>query len=438
MAYRNTTPSDNPDSSDSMVERLSAPEYVIPPPSLSVWQYILGQSTEKQVDKMRKTFANTAAGLGRQPTQEEVTVLCDITYKEARTVALMMPLGIALGAAMAWRGRATYRFPLYQPKFVKFDPEVFPSARATYFSGPTARIAWHQMRFSLYTVLAAFSLAPLLASYGTSVAIATAARDPRLANFRNDMKPARLVEFAAEQMPTAMLLKQRERCVSAIRQLERDLEQLQSEKSKAESQDPGRAEMAMKRFNEQEHKTKERIEDLHKILAHLNQTVARRGGDSLGSDGDVTSRTNDYESLSASESAGDMSLPSAPRETPAPEANSGWGWGKQSSNSQQGWDKVDSDSLDYDDASPVASGAKSTPRSSSSSGTSAWDRLRQSNKAPQSRPVRPEDSGNDYVYDGPAREMESEKDRAQREFDRMLERERQSQEGQGSGRNSRW
>ncbi|KAJ5757547.1 uncharacterized protein N7511_006241 [Penicillium nucicola] len=99
------------------------------------------------------------------------------------------------------------------------------------------------------------------------------------------------------------------------------------------------------------------------------------------------------------------------------------------------------DFLDDDDASPTAAEYRNTKIDGSPSG-SAWDRIRRQNVGGRS-PRQPPGMTNPYAeFSDHSREQygtgqESEKDRAQADFDRMIEAERNAGSG-GSSRNRGW
>ncbi|KXH52720.1 hypothetical protein CSIM01_11518 [Colletotrichum simmondsii] len=423
-----------PNSSDDNgfdLDIVGSPEYQIPPPQLTLLQRLLFRNPDNYSNNVKVMLDTAAAGMGRQPTQDEVNVLSQLAYKEAATAAWTVPVTVALAGFLTWQTRGTYRFPFWQPKFIKFTPDAFPSASRPLLQGRLANRAWHNTRFTAYFLLTSLGIAPFVASYATSVAMASAARDERLNQFRKDMKPERLVQMTADKMPVTALKRQRQRTAEAISQLEKSLAALPQSDEKIRETTP---------------LIQKRIDEYRKILAHIDAILERRGEGSAGDDGSAQNR--DYETLSASSSTGGYSLPSEPnyssptsysRDPPSSEGRSGWGSGQQSS--PQRSSSRSSDDLDYDDASPLSAAARAQSSSPSSTG-SAWDRLRQASRQP------PRASGNAsqdepkgaeyYAYDAAEKERNAEKDKAQAEFDAMLERERRGNVGQGSERNSRW
>ncbi|KAJ0342279.1 hypothetical protein COL922a_001309 [Colletotrichum nupharicola] len=417
---------------DSLVKNLPPAEYHIPPPEFTIWQRLMAQKPEQHVEKIRYMLNGSAAGMGRQPTQTEVDALCEITYKEGRTLSYILPLAFLFGGVAAWKSRGTFKFPFYQPKFIKFDPEVFPSSNIPYVKGPPAKILWHNLRFVTYGMTSAIFAAPLLGSYATSVAISTVARDNRLENFRKDMKPDRLISLTADQMPLKSLQSQRFKVNRTITELQRTIESRQHQLTLNQS------DKNKENFTKEIEYATTRIKTLEDTLKQIDEAIARKSDNQSSQSYDDQSPTQGYPAISSSDSTAyqepqDNVRPEydTPRETPVTQS----GWGQQSSSSQSGWGNSDSD--DWDDASPVAPASR--PVLESSSGGSAWDRLRRANQRPQP-PSGNTWSGSQGQQSRQGQSGESgtsEKDKAQREFDEMLERERRADD-QSSGRGSRW
>ncbi|KAK1989051.1 hypothetical protein LZ30DRAFT_696926 [Colletotrichum cereale] len=436
-------------------EGMSSPDYHIPPPELTLLQRLLFRSSDRYVETMRKMFSASAMGLGRHPTQEEVNALCDITYKEAQTAAWAIPAAVALAATLTWRGRSTYRFPFFQPKLEKFSPNVFPTAKAPFLEGRLANRMWHNTRFLSYFGFSFLAASPFISSYATSVAIVTAKRDERLSQFRKDMRPENLVKNHANTLPPEALIRQRQATAAIVNQLETELAKRPTEEQiAAQSDNPDKTEFLVNAVREATAIGQRKVEEHRRILAHVDGLIEKR---SRGDGNGVSAQNQDYEALSASSSAGDYALPmesnrappmSYSREPPSSEGRSGWGWGQKGSSSQQSSSSSSSsnsrasDDLDIDDASPLAPAARSQTSVQSSGSGSAWDRVRQASKQPPrasgGAPARQNETDAYYTYDAVDKEKNAEKDKAQAEFDAMIEKERRGDTGRGGERNSRW
>ncbi|OAA64803.1 hypothetical protein ISF_04213 [Cordyceps fumosorosea ARSEF 2679] len=118
------------------------------------------------------------------------------------------------------------------------------------------------------------------------------------------------------------------------------------------------------------------------------------------------------------------------------QGSAGWGSSSSSSSSSSsGWD-----SSDFDDASPVAASAQNAGSAyGNNSSGSAWDRLRrqsqgaspqQQQQQQQRQPPPPPSSSGGWGDSGDGADRAAQ-DRAQTDFDQLVERDRQGQQGQG-------
>ncbi|KAK2064819.1 hypothetical protein LY76DRAFT_532134 [Colletotrichum caudatum] len=445
--------SSNDDDFNFEQEGTTSHDYHIPPPKLTLLQRLTFRNPERYVERMRKSLSASFKLLGRQPTQEEVNTLCHIAYKEPQTTAWALPVSGTVAAALTWRGRGTYRFPFFQPMFLRLNPNVFPTATAPLMQGRPANRMWHFTRFIPYFALSALGITPFFGSYAASVSVMTMLRDERLSQFRKDMQAERLVKSTADKLPLADLIHQRRRTALDIRRLEKSLAKMPTEEEvAAKSDDPNETESLIQSHRLRVTEAQSAIEKLRRILAHFDELIEKRSG----SDGDDASAQNkDYEALSASSSAGGYTLPMEPnhappisysREPPSSEGRSGWGLGQKGSPSQQDSSSSSyssaSDDLDIDDSSPLAPAVRSQSSVQSSGSGSAWDRVRQASKQPSRASGGPQaqqsESDAYYTYDAVDKEKKTEKDKAQAEFDAMIEKERRDGKGRGYEQNSRW
>ncbi|KAF6807209.1 hypothetical protein CSOJ01_08317 [Colletotrichum sojae] len=428
---------------EALEKDLPPKEYAIPPPEFPVWQsgYWSENRRREAVERFTRSMEDilngSTVGLGRHPTQDEVNAICGIIYKQNRTMDIIIPLSFTLGGILAYRGRATWRFPFYQPKFIHFDPSAYPTAQVPFIRGRFARAIWSSTRVVSYSTLSLLGVAPLMFSYTQTVSAATFARDERLRKFREDMKPERMASISTQLSSIESLRQQRTKLAGVIRKIEKQLAAFPTEEQITQRYDPATAKREIERLRQGREQAQKALTQVHEALAHVNQAIAQK--EAGGPEPDVTYQTRDYDALSSSAEG----LPSSYRpeyapsqDTAAAETRPGGGWGQQNS----GWGKTDSDGLD-DDASPVAPAERSSAQSSSTpTGTgSAWERLRRSSQKPSrstddawSQQNQPDSSATDYSYEKADAERASEKEKAQREFDAMLERERR-----GDG-NSRW
>jgi len=440
------------DDSNFEQEGITFPDYHIPPPELTLLQRLLFRRPERYVEAMRMKLSAAAKGMGRHPTQEEVNVLCNIGYKEARTAAWATPASAMLAAALTWRGRGTYRFPFFQPKLEKFSPDVFPAAIVPHLQGRLANRMWHITRFSAYFALSSLAVSPFIRSYANTVAIVSARRDERLNQFGKDMKLERLARGQADMLPLAALIRQRETTVGLIGLLEKHLANIPTEEQiAAQSDHPDKRENLIQASRLAVTEGQSRIEEQRRFLAYIDELIEKRRSGGGGGGDDAFAQNKDYNTLSSMSSAGGYTLPREPnpappisysREPPSSEERPDWVWGRKGSSSQQGSSSSNSgtfDDPDIDDASPLAPTTRS--QSSVQSG-SAWDRVRQASKQPlrASGGAQAQQSESEayYTYDAVDKDKQAEKDKAQAEFDAMIEKERRGDTGRGGERKNHW
>lgn len=356
-------------------------------PQLPFWAPLMGSTYAAYKLEIADVVVNTSALLGRGLTAEERDIIAYLSAKRAVTQSYEPPISLAAAIYMERRGRPTSKFPFYTPKATSFDPSFFPSKRAPMLQGTTAMMAWNATRFGCYAFVAHFIGGLFFQSYATSVQTAAMLRDPRLADLRRTFADRRRGKTAGGQAAQPWQMPEDPSM--------RDAETPYGDVSYAEESAPATA---------------------------TAETTADRTRDE----------------------ASPRSAPSAPypgtrgsyppsRQQPAP---------VQSSPAS---DEYTNTGLFDDDASPVAPAARAASGNSSYSG-SAWERLRQqANSRPASqgsgsatgvsRPRTWGQNAEQYTYSQEDADKASAKDQAQREFDAMLEKERQ---GESDNRTRRW
>ncbi|KAH8904369.1 hypothetical protein BR93DRAFT_141717 [Coniochaeta sp. PMI_546] len=353
-------------------------------PQLPFFAPLFGTSYAAYKLEIADVVVNTSALLGRGLTPQERDIIAYLTAKKVVTQSYEPPISLAAAIYMERRGRPTSKFPFYTPKATTFDPSFFPNKRMPMLQGATALITWNALRFGAYAFAAHFLGGIFFSSYATSVQTAAILRDPRLADLRKGFADRRSGKRSGSQgarpwdMPEDPSMK--------------DAETPYGDVPYADESAPARTE------------------------ATFDQTRSAPPPRS--------STTSPYPSTRG----GYPPLPqsSGPQST-APPAS----------------DEFTEGSFFDDDASPVAPAARAGNTSSNSSG-SAWERLRQQAKsnpaaqgssgtAPRSRSWG--QKAEQYTYSQDDADKATAKDQAQREFDAMLEKERQ---GEADNQARRW
>ncbi|PWI75690.1 hypothetical protein PCL_06348 [Purpureocillium lilacinum] len=136
----------------------------------------------------------------RALTDDEIGALADHMGATTSIVLASRPAILATTLLLAWRGRATFRFPFWQPKWVKTSQDVFPSIAQPWLRDEkTARLAWHASRVVTYGVLCYLAVPFPLVTYAHVRGTQGIASDPRLqeifaesVQYKEEMKKLRL------------------------------------------------------------------------------------------------------------------------------------------------------------------------------------------------------------------------------------------------------
>lgn len=359
-------------------------------PQLPFWAPLMGSTYAAYKLEIADVVVNTSALLGRGLTPEERDIIAYLSAKRVVTQSYEPPISLAAAIYMERRGRPTSKFPFYTPKATSFDPSFFPSKRAPMLQGTTALIAWNATRFGCYAFVAHFLGGIFFRSYATSVQTAAMFSDPRLADLRRTFAERRRGRATGGQGGQAAQSWQLPEDPSM-----RDAETPYGDVSYAEESAPATA---------------------------TTETTADRTYD------DVSPRRSPTAPYPGTRG----SYPPS-RQQPAP---------VQSTPSS---DEFNDSGLFDDDASPVAPAVRTASAGSSSSG-SAWERLRQQASSSPAAQGSGSDTGasrsrtwgqkaEQYTYSQQDADKASAKDQAQREFDAMLEKERQ---GESDNQRRRW
>ncbi|KAL2110246.1 hypothetical protein VUR80DRAFT_1434 [Thermomyces stellatus] len=116
----------------------------------------------------------------RPLTDEEIGALTDHWGASANVALTAKPAAFAIALFLAWRGRARFRFPFWQPKWVNTGPDVFPNFSNPLLHGRNARFAWHTSRLTAYGLLCHYFVTPFFLSYAGVRATVSISSDPRL------------------------------------------------------------------------------------------------------------------------------------------------------------------------------------------------------------------------------------------------------------------
>ncbi|KAM0286739.1 hypothetical protein ACHAQH_000759 [Verticillium albo-atrum] len=415
----------NPDSDsgwdDNTTSEGTAMRYSFPEISIPIWATLLGV-TESQIQTSTKKVAGSISQkLSRPITQEEVASLTAISARDAVIHSLKLPIGLSMAFAIAYNGRAKFRFPFWQPKWVKTSPHVFPSIRRPAFTGKSALYAWHVSRFMAYSFFCDLAVGSFLHSYASVSNFAAMTMDPQLKALADALRHQRSGESSGSRAQDWGKFSSR----ASKAELIRAKDELEAACAKAEESlrnSPNTSPEAMESgLNAiQEAKTQQ--------LRLLEEAIASKEDPQRSVD-----QEKEYDTLGSSgpsSSAQSQGMYSTGQSKPA-----AWGKGSNETPQVQAWGSSSDDGID-DDASPVATSARGSPQGTSSG--SAWDRVRQQAAADgqqQSRVPNANASsyGSNYPYKPTEKDKVEAKSQAQEEFDALLERERQVDQDKNTG-----
>ncbi|KAK3901110.1 hypothetical protein C8A05DRAFT_16662 [Staphylotrichum tortipilum] len=345
-------------------------------PQLPFFAPLAGHTATWQKREIALLLVESSVAINRFVTPEEADTLAFYRSNACATVAWVSPVYITAASYLAYRRRATYRFPFYSPKPASFNPAIFPHRTMPFFTGQIAERTWHLLRFTAYAAVSKFVVAGVIGLVAQANYLMGMMSDPRLERLRQEVKERR--DMAQQQQ----------------QQQEEELQQLQGQRQEGQPQE----------WQQQEPQK-----------AQIQQQQPQRQPQ--------------------------------PR-PPQPNPNT--------------YD--DDDSFLFDDATPVAPAQRpapqyptpSRPRAAppASDGVSAWERIRQRARAEEGAPWSPnqqqqqqqqQESGGgryqqqtattgQYTYSQSEQEKAYAKEQAQKEFDAMLERERQGKGDSGERR----
>ncbi|ERS97870.1 hypothetical protein HMPREF1624_06041 [Sporothrix schenckii ATCC 58251] len=358
----------------------------------------------------RATIAMSVIGMRsraqRMLSQEEVQILANMTAGLTTTMSYEFPVMLGTSIFLERRTRPTFGFPFYKPK-EGFDPNVFPTKTSRLIEGPMARTAWHVFRFSMYAAASHFVLRTAFFAYGTVANSYVFDRDPRLADLRTSLKSA----LAAKRGPDS-ILKVTERAASRTAEAREALERRGRDR---EAQQRG----VLPDQEQQQHQQQQQQQQYQPYQQYQSPPQQQQQKQPQ------TQSYDDY-STDLDDDFYDDASPVSPAEQ---RRRSGW---KQQPTSGTGegtaWDRL---------RSPGHAGEKPTAISQAPPGQYGWEALRKGKSPPQ--PPSKQDNSNrpttgDYTFNEDEEEKSYARNQAQKDFDAMLEKERQGESDRPSRR----
>lgn len=372
----------------------------------------------KRSELVVSNVLSAATAANRRLNQAEIDALSESASHAAARLSWVYPLGLGLAFAAAANGRKTFRFPFYTPKMKYFDPRAFPHRSFATLTGKSAAWAWHGIRTSAYFPLTWFASLLFLGSMVRTRLLADLASDPRLGQIKQ--------EVATNSQRNA--------------QLRREQRQRQAAQS-----GPPRANQLPDAYTADQSSGQDSWTGVPQSQAPADSSgpgSPHKSGEPFGRSGPPPDRQQGFGGRSGTQTRRDVQA--------------------KGTQEQQGQTSFDDNDLfaDDDDASPVAASARRSDRqraqTSASQGgpASSWNTIRQQAKK-ESSPFSKGDRSKDdspwgrarqdgarttrdatrtpahegYSYNEADEEKAYAKDQAQKEFDAMLEAERQGRSG---------
>ncbi|KAI0105236.1 hypothetical protein GGR51DRAFT_195563 [Nemania sp. FL0031] len=341
----------------------------------------------------------------RPLTSTEAHAVGEHAAYSLRRFAWSEPVSIGIALAVSLAGRRTFKFPIYQPKMIKFYPYSFPTRKWSLLKGRRAVSTWHIIRFVSYLTLTTFPTVVVFGSIADSSFRAHIVRDSRLAGMADDI----------------------------------------------------RQNVQRKRIEHQmQHRAGARVPPQTGPSSYQDSPTPQN----YGSSDRATQSSYSFERPTTATEAHQSTQPNWPQNTSTQPASRRMQENVRPSESRHEDDAFDP--FDDDDASPVAPSARrpGMGQGSTSPTSSSWDRIREQAKSGASNWERGDSSGQEkgwaqlrqdktrnpkdstpktdsYSYSGDDEDRERrnyERQQAQNEFDALVEAERR---GDGNSSNSR-
>ncbi|CAK7239031.1 MAG: hypothetical protein STHCBS139747_000452 [Sporothrix thermara] len=126
----------------------------------------------------------------RALTQEEMQILAGFSANMTRRMSYEFPVMIGTVFFLERRTRATFGFPFYKPG-PSFSPNHFPSKERPTLQGAQARMMWHGLRFGLYTATTHFALKLAFVAWAASLNTFDFDSHPKLGPLRDALHGSR-------------------------------------------------------------------------------------------------------------------------------------------------------------------------------------------------------------------------------------------------------
>ena len=353
----------------------------------------------------------------RTLTDEETQIVAMQKAKYLNNVAYALPAIVGTAVVYTTRGRDTYRFPFYTPGD-KFRSNVFPYKGSVWLRGVYARAMWHSCRLAAYLAVSQWAISSFFVSYALTVRQAEFDGDPRLNSLRSSIKQAATERMANSKNPHTRMLAEKvqqseqaratqppRQPVPQSRQPDLDDQSPQDQQFQSDQQlEDERYQKEQQQYQQEYQPPNQQRYPPQYQQAPSSQRPAQLPWAQKRDDDDGGLGLDDYDDGPLYDEAS----PVAPTEQRRK-------WQKPNSSSGSSWDRLRTQAT----AKPGPEDERDVPAQGSK-----WSRVR-ANASPDA-----DSSGKtagDYMYNLRDEEKTFAKDKAQRDFDAMLDKERQGE-----------
>ena len=383
------------------------------PKGIPIFGRLFGFNDARLTRSINENIQNFVDHVHRQTTREEAEAIAYHTAKGQSILSYGQPLGLAAGAYQAWSTRKSYKFPFVKAK-EGFDGNIVMFRNMVLAQGQMARLFWHAARLGVYGAVGMWVVGISVAGYAASVSAVGQLSDPRLKDLVQAVRDERKAQLERQGIRPP---------------LRRD----------PTGQGPTNASDLWKNHR-----------------GAIGAPEVDDGSPAAGQGPDLADAQDMDPNFYANESA-DMSdeqantviarpNPSQIRRGPA------WNRAAESRNVNAEESVPTGFYGDIDDASPTASTSGSVMGSNTQGKGKAWERLRREaginpSTAGSSRPGRRrpppqqgmrEDDSDNYSFSNSDEEKQLSREKAQRDFDAQLERERRGEKFDSSSKSRGW
>lgn len=148
-----------------------------------------GYNEKFLLTRLRNALRGFVQLVNRTPTEEEFNAFAYHQAKMTRILSFGAPAGIASGFWRAYETRAEFKWPFRKPN--PNDPEIWSTVRINgqnVLNGQAARLFWQSLRWSAYGGLGYVIVGTFFTSYALVTGSVGTLQDPRLADYAGALR----------------------------------------------------------------------------------------------------------------------------------------------------------------------------------------------------------------------------------------------------------